>query len=312
MPATVLVTGAKGCIGAWTLRALLDAGHRAISLDLPGNMHRLNLILGDDLARVTLLDGDILDADLVTRTVQEQGITNIVHLAALQVPAARAKPTLGAQINVVGTVNVFEAARAAGIKHLAYASSIAAYSPDMTFEPRTLYGVWKLANEGTARVYQQDQGIGSIAMRPYTVYGLGRDFGVTSAPTAAMLAAAAGQGYHIPFGGRMLYHSGRDIGALFMRAALATDFGRAAVYNPPGTFADTKTVIAAINAAAPDVTITYDDVTLPFPSDYDTRELEAALGSITMTPLEAGVAETVSGFRRALANGTIEAPKPAA
>ena len=308
MTATVLVTGAKGCIGAWTLRALLEAGHRPIGLDLPGNMHRLELILGDRLADVTLLEGDILDARALAQVVQVHGITHIVHLAALQVPAARANPTLGAQVNVVGTVNVFEAARAAGITHLAYASSIAAYSPDMTFEPRTLYGVWKVANEGAARVYLWDQGIGSIGLRPHVVYGLGRDFGLTSSPTFAMLAAAAGKPYHIPYGGQMRYQTARDVGALFMRAAMATDFKDAAVFDLPGTVANTAMIVDAIHAVVPDAQISYDDVTLPFPSEYDTDALAGAIGPTTMTPLGAGVAEAIAGFRAALAAGRIAPP----
>lgn len=309
--AIVLVTGAKGCIGAWTLRALLDMGHEVISLDLPGNLHRLQLVLEKDLARVTLIDGDILDADALANTVRERGVTHIVHLAGLQVPAARAKPTLGAQVNVVGTVNIFEAARAAGIKHLAYASSIAAFSPEMTFEPRTLYGVWKLANEGTARVYHMDYGISSIGLRPYVVYGLGRDFGLTSAPTFAMLAAAAGQDYHIPFGGKMIYHSGRDIGKMFALCALADDYGQAGVFNPPGTLADTPAVIRAIEQAAPGVRVTYDAVDLPFPYDYDTSGLASAIGGFAPQSLDEGVSDTIAGFRHALQQGYVAPPQNA-
>lgn len=308
---TVLVTGAKGCIGAWTLRVLLEQGHRVVALDLPGNMHRLELIVGDALPQVTLVDGDILDAPALAALVQAEGVTHIVHLAALQVPAARAKPTLGAQINVVGTVNVFEAARAAGIRHLAYASSIAAYSPTMTFEPQTLYGVWKLANEGTARIYHLENGISSIGLRPNVVYGLGRDFGLTSSPTFAMLAAAAGRGYHIPYASRMVYQSGRDIGSLFARAALQDDFDGAAVFNPSGTSAITSEVIEAIQRVVPDVTITQGDTVLPFPSPTDNAPLEAIIGPITMTPMDAGVAEAIDGFRKALAEGKIAVPENA-
>jgi nucleoside-diphosphate-sugar epimerase len=307
--ATVLVTGAKGCIGAWTLRALLDAGHDAISLDLLGNLHRLELVLGDDLARVRLVDGDILDADGLKQIVQDNGVTNLVHLAALQIPAARANPTLGAQINVVGTVNVFEAARAAGINHVAYASSIATYNDAMELEPATLYGIWKLANEGAARIYYQDHNISSIAMRPYVVYGLARDTGLTSTPTVAMMAAAAGKNYHIPFGGKMLYHTAKDMGLLFMRSALATDYESAGVFNPPGEFADTAGIVAAINAVAPDVTITYDDVILPFPTAYDTGALAEAIGAVEVDSIQDGVRETIEGFKVALAAGKVELPE---
>ena len=308
MTANVLVTGAKGCIGAWTVNALLEAGHHPVGFDLPGNLHRLQLVLGDRFDEVTLVDGDILDVAALTQLLQDQSITHIIHLAALQVPAVRAKPTLGMSINVVGTVNVFEAAKAAGIKHVAYASSIAAYSPDMTFEPATLYGVSKVANEGTARVYFNESGINSIALRPNTVYGLGRDFGLTSSPTFAMLAAAAGKGFHIPYGAQMRYQTGRDMGSLFMRSGLATDFKGAEVFDAPGDVADTAMIIDAIHAVVPDVELTYDKTTLPFPSEYDTSGLARAIGPTTMTSLDVGVAETIADFRAALAAGRIDAP----
>ena len=82
-----------------------------------------------------------------------------------------------------------------------YASSSAVYNasdPSPAPEtggtsPSTLYGVSKLADEGIARVYRADAGVSSIGLRPYVVYGLGRDQGMTSGPTAAMLAAARGE-----------------------------------------------------------------------------------------------------------------------
>src|SRR5690606_31031575 len=113
---------------------------------------------------------------------------HVIHLAALQVPFCRADPVKGAQVNVVGTANVFEAARQHGVPQVAYASSIAIfgapedYPPgllpnDAPPRPRTLYGVYKQANEGMARIYWQEHGLGSIGLRPYTVFGLGRDQG---------------------------------------------------------------------------------------------------------------------------------------
>ena len=89
---------------------------------------------------------------------------------------------------------------------LVYASSIAAYGPAGTLggddQPSTLYGVHKRANESTALRYAEDYGVPSIGLRPHTVFGPARDQGLTSAPTVAMLAAAARVPNHIPFGGR--------------------------------------------------------------------------------------------------------------
>ena len=106
-----LVTGALGCIGAWTVRTLVREQVPVVAFDLAGDRKRLNLIMSDDeLSRVTFVQGDITDGESIGRALDEQGTTNLIHLAALQVPFARANPALGATVNVVGTVNVFEAA----------------------------------------------------------------------------------------------------------------------------------------------------------------------------------------------------------
>src|SRR5690606_16882405 len=88
--------------------------------------------------------------------------------------------------------------------------------------PLTLYGVTKIANEGTAQVYWADHKISSVALRPYTVYGVGRDQGVTSEPSLAMAAAARGEDSHISFGGAMQFHWASDVARQFIDAA----FGR--------------------------------------------------------------------------------------
>ncbi len=120
-------------------------------------------------ARITLVEGDVTDAAAVGRALDEHGITNVVHLAALQVPFCRADPERGARVNVHGTVVVLEAvkARLNRIRGLAYASSTAVYNASDPSpapesggtEPSTLYGVFKLANEGTARVYWVDDDV---------------------------------------------------------------------------------------------------------------------------------------------------------
>ena len=110
-----LVTGALGCIGAWTVRELVREGVAVVGFDVGRDPRRLALILSpDELARVTLVPGDITDLDSLERSLIEHDITNVIHLAALQVPFCRADPPLGARVNVVGTVNVFEAVRRRG------------------------------------------------------------------------------------------------------------------------------------------------------------------------------------------------------
>jgi len=90
----------------------------------------------------------------------------------------------------------------------------------MSGVPGTIYGVYKRANEGTAWVYHAERGVASIGLRPHTVFGPGRDHGLTSAPTSAMLAAAAGKPFQIPYGGTSQFQYAPDVARAFVQAAL--------------------------------------------------------------------------------------------
>ena len=90
---------------------------------------------------------------------------------------------------------------------------------DAPQNPRTLYGVYKVCNEKTARVYYDDYGISSACLRPYTVYGVGRDQGMTSEPTHALVAGSKGQPYNIGFSGQMQFHFAPDVARQFILAA---------------------------------------------------------------------------------------------
>jgi UDP-glucuronate 4-epimerase len=300
-----LITGALGCIGAWACRQLVREGHEVVAYDLGDDTRRLELVMdADELGAVRLLNGDITDLDGLAGVVSHERITHIVHLAALLLPIAKADPPRGALVNVVGTVNVFEAARRADVKGVAYASSAAAYdradgvhvAEDADGHPLNHYGVHKLANEGTARVYWYDTGLASVGLRPHIVYGPGRDHGMTAGPTLAIAAAVVGESYEIPFGGRAQFQYAPDTAGLFIKGARSAGAGEGApVRNVGGPSEHVTDVIAAIEAALPEAagTITFNrDVELPLPEDM------AAVDPVT-TPLADGVRETVEMMRKA-------------
>jgi nucleoside-diphosphate-sugar epimerase len=303
-----LVTGVLGCLGAWVARAALEDGAEVVGYDLGDDRSRLELVLGEDSDRVALVRGDITDLGLLERTLDERRITRVVHLAALQVPFVRENPPLGMRVNVAGTVNVFEAVarRLDRIPGVAYASSAAVYSrsdPSPAPEaggasPATLYGVSKLADEGMARIYAADNGLPSIGMRPYVVYGPGRDQGMTAGPTEAMRAAARGEPYAIAFTGGAQYDYAPDVGRAFVTAAEAARDG-AAVYNVPGVPATVADVIAAIRAVVPDAAITSSGSALPFPEELEAVAFDRDVGRFPRTPLDVGVAATIAHFRAA-------------
>ena len=312
MPERVLVTGALGCLGAWVARCVIDDGDDAVGYDLGEDRSRLELVLGDDAGRVGLVRGDITELAALERALDDHAITRVIHLAALQVPFVRANPPLGMHVNVAGTVNVFEAVsrRLDRIPNVTYASSAAVYSasdhspaPEAGgTSPTTLYGVSKLADEGIARVYRTDAGVPSIGLRPYVVYGPGRDQGMTSGPTVAMLAAARGEPFHIGFSGTAQYDFAPDVARAAVTAT-HTAAATAAVYNVPGALADMAEVVACIEAAVPGAEITWGGDPLPFPPELEAVGFDRDIGPFPRTPLADGVATTIAHFRRTLASG---------
>jgi UDP-glucuronate 4-epimerase len=315
-----LVTGAMGCIGAWTVHELVQAGTPVVAFDRSGDPRRLRMLLTDEeLARVVFVTGDITDGAAFGSALDAHGITNVIHLAALQVPFCRADPVLGAQVNVVGTVVVFEQVRQrrARMAPVVYAGSIGMFDAadaddvshrllaDATAHPANLYGVYKLANEGTARVYWQEHEVASFGIRPLTVYGPGRDQGLTSGPTRAMVAAVLGRGYRIPYGGSTLYQFAPDVARTFLRASMAGLQG-ALTANLGGTQAHMREVVSLIEHEVPSAAeaITFEAQPLPFPDDIDPSGL-APLGEVPVTPLADGVAQTIGRFRALAADGRL-------
>jgi nucleoside-diphosphate-sugar epimerase len=320
-PEKFLVTGAAGCIGAWAVRLLLDEGVPVVATDLSEDLHRFRLIsqgLTDDQAEFTRLD--VTDGKAVASLVADRGITHIVHLAGLQLPFCAADPALGAMVNVVGTVNMFEAIRAAG-GHvgLAYASSAAVFGDPIgrpaglvgdssELLPDSFYGVYKAANEGTAKVYSRDHGIGSIGLRPFVVYGLGRDQGMTSDPTKAMLAAAAGVPFKIKFGGSVLLTYAPDCARVFIASArAAAGSGEAVSLNVPGHRIGIPALVDLIEQVLPGAGqyITWDRKPLRVPSLLADSALRNAVGDLPASGLADGVRETIKGFQAGLEAGLV-------
>jgi UDP-glucuronate 4-epimerase len=299
-----LITGALGCIGAWATKLLVDEGVPVVGFDLGDDPHRLRLILTpEQLEQVTLVKGDVTDLDGLERVAREHETTHLVHLAALLIPQIKANPARGASVNVVGATNAFEVAKRCGLRGLSYASSAAVYGPKDggrigdARNPATLYGAFKLANEATARVYWQDDGVGSVGLRPYVVYGPGRDTGLTADPTVAMAAAVRSERYRIGFGGRCQMQLAEDAARTFVQAARAAHQG-AAVFNLGGPVSHMREVVAAIEAAIPEAagTIEFEDVPLPFPEELDAGALEEVVGYAPSTPLVDGVRATIERF----------------
>ena len=312
-----LVTGALGCIGAWTVRQLVRQGVPVVAFDLGRDPRRVAQITEpDEVDRIEFVAGDITDLATMERALDEHDITNVIHLAALQVPFSRADPPRGAEVNVTGTVNVFEAVkrRGAGMAPVVYTGSIGMFSPsdvdpvsgrleeDADAHPGNHYGVYKLANEGSARIYWADSGVPSVGLRPMTVYGAGRDQGMTSSPTAAIAAAVLGVPFQISFGGRTLFQYAEDVATTLILASRSAPDGPR-VFNLGGSNVSLNEWVEAIEATVPEAAglISIAPTELPFPADIAHDRL-AELGDVPVTPYREAIAATADIYRRLAAD----------
>jgi nucleoside-diphosphate-sugar epimerase len=318
----VLLTGGYGCIGSWIARHLLGRGDRVWMYDLKEDPRRLRLLLDDErLRRVGFVQGDVTDLAALRAAIDRHGITHLVHLAGLQVPVCRADPLLGAKVNVLGTLAVFEAVRLAQgqVQRLVYASSAAVFGPpeayppgrladDVPLMPATHYGVFKCCNEGNARIYFQDHGLSSVGLRPWTVYGVGRDFGMTSEPTKAIKSVALGRPYHITYGGWQDLQYVEDVAGTFVRC-LEAPYRGSKSYNLRGDVVDLPAFHRALCAAAPEAArlVTFGERQITIAYDLDDGALQRDLGPMPRTPLVEGIRKTLELFRRLNTEGQLDA-----
>jgi len=312
-PGPVLVTGAGGCIGSWVLALLARAGVPACALDLTEDKRRPRLLIEErELEKIRWRTGDISDFDTVVRTLEAVRPCAIIHLAALQVPFCKADPIAGAKVNVVGTVNVFEAARRLGIRRLAYASSIAAYGAmdEGHGAMHTLYGAYKYCDEQIAKVYSEDWGIHSLGIRPGVVYGVGRDQGLTSKTTFAILAAAAGKPYEVPFSGGVSWLYAGEVASAFIHA-VARERSGAPVFDMNGVYAPVEEGLRILKTLAPSAAITASGQPLAFPMHLPDKPLRDFLGDYGEMPLAEGIRETYVAFRSLIRRGMLSMPEAA-
>jgi len=177
--ANVLVTGGAGTIGSTLVDQLVDAGVSHVDvLDNLVRGRRANL--DDALAsgRVTLVDGDIRDRDLVHDVTRGKDV--VFHQAAIRITQCAEEPRLALEVLVDGTFNIYEAAVAHGVDKVVAASSASVYGMAEEFPTTerhhhhnndTFYGAAKSFNEGMLRSFRAMNGIDYVLLRYFNVYG---------------------------------------------------------------------------------------------------------------------------------------------
>ncbi len=186
----VLITGGAGFIGSHTADLLMEQGVAVRVLDNLSSGHRHNLPAQHEL--LEFIEGDIRDAATVRSAME--GVSHCLHLAAqVSVVASLEDPEFSAQQNIIGYLNVLDAAKNAAVKRLVYASSAAIYgepyclplTEDVPMKQLSPYGLEKKINEDYADLYYRLHDFSSLGMRFFNVYGPRQD---PKSPYAGVIA----------------------------------------------------------------------------------------------------------------------------
>ena len=300
MARRIVVTGAAGFLGSWTVKRVLEDGWQVTAFDRKADDSKLLAIAGSKAAAaVAWHAGDIADTATVSRVIGETKPDVVVHLAAVLIPVCKDDPVAGARINVIGHINVMEAAADAGCRHVVYASSGAATARAADGALYTVYGTFKHWNEEYAATRWRDRGIASIGLRPAVVYGPGREVGATAFVNAAIADVVAGRPHQLTTGWRHRVEYVEEIAEAFARCA-ALDIEGFHACDLTSEVTDENDLIAVLGEAVPGCAIMPPQGgSFREPIPADTGPLEALIGPLRHIGLSEGVARTVAQMQGA-------------
>lgn len=313
----VLITGVWGCIGTYVARDLVRAGIAVVGYDAVDDRRVPKMVLTEEEeGAVRFVLGDITDFPHLLRTLKGEGITHVVHLAALQIPASHANPPLALRVNAEGTILLLEAARLLGLERVVWASSVAVFGPperyphrpipnDASHYPTTFYGACKSLAERYAELYAQEYGVDSIGFRFTAVYGVGRLRGKSSFTTKMIEAAATGRAYRVPFGDDVVdWQYVEDVSALVVRA-LTVPPPRCKVFNTSGQVRRVQEGVEYLRQLVPNAPLEVEPGLFGLVWEYDITPLEQEIGLPRRTSMEEGIRQTLERFRQLKAEGRL-------
>ncbi|MCC7147410.1 MAG: NAD-dependent epimerase/dehydratase family protein [Phycisphaeraceae bacterium] len=195
--ARILVTGGAGFIGSHLTEALLQLGAEVVVLDdlSGGAVDNLEPFASAAKGRFQFVQGSILDGRLLKEAIA--GCRFVFHQAALgSVPASVADPKGYAQVNIMGTLSVLQAAVAAGVQRVQLAASAAAYGDDPTVPKletmptaaRSPYAATKIAGEALLAAFSANSAVDTVSLRYFNIFGPRQN---ANSAYAAVIAAFA-------------------------------------------------------------------------------------------------------------------------
>jgi len=291
----IIIFGGCGFLGSWIVKAFLKKGYSVSIFDLKIKKELLSHVLGEDINKIKFINGDITNYDQVQESIND--MDHVINLAGLMTPDCSSNPILGAKVNLLGSINVFEALKKNNNKFLVYASSAGVFGQKDHYYPfpETHYGAYKLAVEGVARAYLNEDGISSVGIRPYVIYGPGREVGGTAGVTLACKAAKQGESYTVNFSGKAGFVYVQDVVDL-VEMSIAQIPSGALTFNINGITADVSEFINLIKKNIPLSDIGIEGDSLSVVDEIRGNEPSKTFKKFKYTSLEDGIKRTIDFY----------------
>ena len=314
---TYMVTGGAGFIGSHIVRDLVREGEKVIVYDwLPERKALERLISEEEMeSNVKMVHGDVTDFSHLLRTLKDNDVEKVIHMAAVMILEFNANPILGVKVNCEGTTSVFEAARFLGLKKVVWASSGSIFGPETMYPeeyipndaphyPQNLYGAAKSFNEKVAAYYSDRYGMDITALRFVMVYGAGQKRGRTAAIIRELVCnPALGKPGKVPAAGdNVLGWTYVDDAARAIVMAGKVSQTRSKAYSVRGDVHSVQEIADFVKELVPDADITL----LPLERSashtimtckYDTTLIEKELGYYPRWTMKQGIKETMNVVR---------------
>jgi UDP-glucose 4-epimerase len=313
-----MVTGGTGFIGSRVVRDLVRQGEQVIVYDWTPERRALERQLNEEeiTARVKIVQGDVINFPLLFRTLKENNVDRVIHMAGLLIHDVNANPLMGVKVNCEGTTNVFEAARLLEMKKVVWPSSGSVYGPpesypqeyipnDAPHYPQNLYGASKAFDELIAAYYTDKYGLDITGLRFVMVYGAGQSRGRTAAIIQQLVAnPALGKPGKVPAAGdNVLGWTYIEDAAAAVLLANKSSRPKTRTFSVRGEIRLVKEIAdyikelfpqAEINLLALERSASHTIMTCK----YDTSAIEAELGFHSHWTVKQGIKETANTVRR--------------
>ena len=291
----ILIFGGCGFLGSWITKSLLKKNLKITIFDLRIKTELLKNLIGDEFNNIDFIEGDITDFEGVLKATKDMDY--ILNLAGLMTPDCSSNPSLGAEVNVKGSINVFEAIKRNNIKFLIYTSSGGVYGNEDKYNPfpETHYGAFKLAVEGIARAYFNESLISSVGLRPFVIYGPGREIGGTAGVTLACKAAKQNLKYTVGFSGKAGFVYVEDVTNLVERLIDKSPVG-ALTINVNGITASVEDFLSIIKKKIPDAKVTLNGKPISVVEEILGGEPSKIFKDFKYTSLDYGINKTINFY----------------